>query len=310
MMFAFSKEWYTVAGERIEKNGRMAACVWLHDIGEEYERFGLTKEIIEQCRSNQLFYRKGVQNTERYSFCILPIINRDSQKEERNRFGIYFDKKRFILILIEDAEKKTENFFLSAMEKCKSKNSLSKILYSFLDILLESDAIVLENMDFRIARIEEKLVKERMTRKFHYDILEMKHELLLIRSYYEQLLEIGERFYENENGMVEEDDRESFLIFKERVKRFRENVTFLKDNLVEVREAYDSYMDLSMNSIMKFFTVVTTVFMPLTLMTGWYGMNFEHMPEISYQYAYPVFGVVSIVVLISCLCIFKKKKYI
>lgn len=131
MMFAFDKEWYTVADEQIEESGLLAGCIWLHAIGEDFEKFGLTKEVIEQCCSNKLFYRKGVQTTDQYSFCILPIINRDSQKEERNRFGIYFDKKRCILILIEDAGKKTENFFLSAMESAKAKALSQKYYIAF-----------------------------------------------------------------------------------------------------------------------------------------------------------------------------------
>jgi magnesium transporter len=59
---------------------------------------------------------------------------------------------------------------------------------------------------------------------------------------------------------------------------------------------------------MKLFTVITTVFLPLTLMVGWYGMNFDYMPELHWRYGYPALIVISVVVVVLCLILFKKRK--
>ena len=63
------------------------------------------------------------------------------------------------------------------------------------------------------------------------------------------------------------------------------------------------------NSIMKLLTIVTTVFMPLTLITGWYGMNFINMPELQWEYGYPAIIIVSILVIIGCMSVFRRKHY-
>jgi magnesium transporter len=60
---------------------------------------------------------------------------------------------------------------------------------------------------------------------------------------------------------------------------------------------------------MKFFTVVTTIFLPLTLIVGWYGMNFKYMPELTWKYGYFAVIILMIAVVIACLILFKKKKY-
>ena len=60
---------------------------------------------------------------------------------------------------------------------------------------------------------------------------------------------------------------------------------------------------------MKILTIVTTVFLPLTLVTGWYGMNFIHMPELEWEYGYPVVIAVSMLIVSVCLWIMKKKKF-
>ena len=56
---------------------------------------------------------------------------------------------------------------------------------------------------------------------------------------------------------------------------------------------------------MKILTVVTAVFMPLTLIAGWYGMNFRDMPGL--EDGYPFVVILSVIVIVGCIIIFKKK---
>ena len=74
----------------------------------------------------------------------------------------------------------------------------------------------------------------------------------------------------------------------------------------QVREAYQSQVDSMQNKNMQFLTVISTLFFPLTLITGWYGMNFNNMPEL--EHGYPGIIVLSILIVIICIIIFKKKK--
>lgn len=60
---------------------------------------------------------------------------------------------------------------------------------------------------------------------------------------------------------------------------------------------------------MQFLTVVTTVFMPLTLITGWYGMNFHSMPELNAPWAYPAVILVSLAILLAEVLFFRRKKW-
>ena len=60
---------------------------------------------------------------------------------------------------------------------------------------------------------------------------------------------------------------------------------------------------------MQFLTVVTTVFLPLTLITGWYGMNFQNMPELSSPWGYPIVFMVSLAILLIEIFFFRRKKW-
>ena len=69
-------------------------------------------------------------------------------------------------------------------------------------------------------------------------------------------------------------------------------------------------LDVKQNRTMALLTVITTIFMPLTLIAGWYGMNFKYMPELEYKWAYPAVIAVSIIIVIVSLLFFKKKKWL
>ncbi|MBR6915095.1 MAG: magnesium transporter CorA, partial [Clostridia bacterium] len=76
-----------------------------------------------------------------------------------------------------------------------------------------------------------------------------------------------------------------------------------------MRDLYNAQLEVSQNKIMTLLTVITTIFMPLTLLTGWYGMNFKYMPELGWRIGYPAVFALSISVAVFCLIFFKKKKW-
>lgn len=76
----------------------------------------------------------------------------------------------------------------------------------------------------------------------------------------------------------------------------------------QLRDVYQAKIDIRQNKVMSILTIVTTIFMPLTLIVGWYGMNVK-MPEVGWSYSYPIIILASIAVTIIEILIFKKKKW-
>ena len=74
----------------------------------------------------------------------------------------------------------------------------------------------------------------------------------------------------------------------------------------QVNDAYQAKVDAKQNSNMQFLMIVSTVFFPLALITGWYGMNFQNMPELRSGYPYVI--ILSLIVILIIIFIFKKKK--
>ena len=115
---------------------------------------------------------------------------------------------------------------------------------------------------------------------------------------------------ENENGFFKEKDLHYLHLFMNRMLRLSGIASSVRDHTTQVRELYQTQLDVRQNRTMTLLTVIATIFMPLTLITSWYGMNFRHMPELEYTWSYPVVILVCLAIAIGCLIFFKKKKWL
>lgn len=82
-----------------------------------------------------------------------------------------------------------------------------------------------------------------------------------------------------------------------------------RDYTAQLRDLLQAQLEVKQNTIMTVLTVITTIFLPLTLIAGWYGMNFLHMPELQWVYGYPVIILISVLIVAGCLYWFRKKKW-
>jgi magnesium transporter len=94
------------------------------------------------------------------------------------------------------------------------------------------------------------------------------------------------------------------------VTRLLDIVNSLRDYSVQTRDLYQSQLAVRQNNTVTVLTVVTTIFMPLTLIVGWYGMNFKYMPELESPLGYPLVIAVSIAIIVVSLIYFKYKKWL
>ncbi len=138
---------------------------------------------------------------------------------------------------------------------------------------------------------------------------DIRGDLLDLRVHYEQLIDLSQELEENENGFFAEENLRYFHMFTERVMRLQDLVTGQREYVMQLRDLMQSQLDVRQNRIMTLLTVVTSIFLPLTLIVGWYGMNFRYMPELDWPYGYPAVIAVSVVIVIVCLIWFKKKKW-
>ena len=222
-------------------------------------------------------------------------------------FAFALDEKG--IVFIDDSGKAEQMIDVIRRTKRWRKPSLERFLYDFLEQIVENDLSVLERYEGELNRIEDSILNNKgpedlgRVNEIHSDI----RKLLV---HYEQIIDMTQELEENENGFFSEENLRYIHLFMNLLARRHDSAASLRDYTMQVRDLYHAQLEVRQNRIMTLLTIVTTIFMPLTLLVGWYGMNFRYMPELEWRFGYPVVIVVSIVIAVSCLLYFKKKKWL
>lgn len=232
-----------------------------------------------------------------FHFC---DISKPLQKDERvciyccsEALVFICDNKRCVE-LMSDIDEKTDPY---------------KQLLQFMNTLTAGDVTVLEKTEDLITDLEDRLITEKRSSAKNSDsIIRIRRELLKIKRYYEQLALITEDFTENTNKALDDALLKRYVSLDKRMDYLLNSVLHLREYITQVREAYQAQIDIEQNQIMKVFTVITAVFLPLTLIVGWYGMNFD-MPEYRWNLGYAFVVVLSVVVCVGLMVMFKRKKW-
>ena len=130
-----------------------------------------------------------------------------------------------------------------------------------------------------------------------------------LHHYYVQLEGILQDLEDDISDLISNEAKEYFNILIRKITMFGHESEQIWEYTSQIRDIYQQQLDVHQNAVMKFLTVVTTLFMPLTLIVGWYGMNFTNMPELTWHYGYGFIILLSIVITILNILYFKKKKF-
>lgn len=295
------------------KRGR-AGLITFQELQDDYVMYGFPVQTVEECRSNLYNFRSDTYVKNDLVFLVLDLINMLDVFGEKDRMALYIRQDLCLIVDVKDEDGSIRKLFEQVVNRYEMEGQglkqtvPEKFLYHFLEQLILDDKRFLENMEFHMSLLETRILKEHVDPAFINEILSIKKELMYIWNYYEQLIDVGEVLQDNENDMFPEENVKRFAIFKERTTRLSENVKHLKEYTVQLRETHDAMLDYNLNNTMKLLTVITTIFLPLTLIVGWYGMNFINMPELQWKYGYLGVIVFSIVIVLFCIVAFRKRK--
>lgn len=266
------------------------------------EKLNIKEKIFYECLNGR---SSKFESYEGFDYISLKIPKINDVLTPSKKVCIFFTQNILVFIceknpIIDDIISKTK----SGEIKC---TSLSKMLYIFFDKLTSEDTYSIENIEQEIAELEEGLITSKKDNYLNKIII-LRKKLLKLKRYYERFLNIAESIEENDNKLIDKKTIKYFRMLTNRVNRLYQSVNNLRDYVTQVREAYQSQVDINQNTLMKLFTVVTTIFLPLTLIVGWYGMNFN-MPEYSWGYGYPVVIGICISIVVICVVWFKKNEW-
>ena len=189
--------------------------------------------------------------------------------------------------------------------KIHQGDTKEKFLYNFMTEFMNRDIVLLGKYERQIIELEDDVMHEKVE-EFQNRLMPLRRELLTLRSYYDELSDAAKELEDNENGFFAKKQLKYFGTIADRAERLMGKTAHLLEYAQQVKDAHQTQIDAKQNANMQYLTMISTIFFPLTLITGWYGMNFEDMPGLNDGYPFVVF--LSIAVIMVSVLLFKKKK--
>lgn len=187
--------------------------------------------------------------------------------------------------------------------------SPGELLLEFLELLIQEDAAFLQHLETQLDKLEEQLLEQAEPQRFENQLHRCPADALEALRLLRPAGRAGGHSGGQPQRLFSKKLCRGFELFSHRAGRLHSQTASLREYSLQLHQIYQSKIDLKQNRVMQFLTVVTTVFMPLTLITGWYGMNFHSMPELNAPWAYPAVILVSLAILLAEVLFFRRKKW-
>jgi magnesium transporter len=198
--------------------------------------------------------------------------------------------------------------FLSKHEE-QSERGPDYLFHLILDAMVDQFAPVLDHIHSTLDRIEEK-VFGKPTQQLLLRMLKLKRRIILLRKLLMYEREVTARLARGDFTLIDEREMAYYRNVYDHVVRFTELVEAAREMATDLMQTHLSVSSHKLNEVMKVLTMISTVVLPMTLVAGIYGMNFDYMPELKEGWGYPFALVVMLLLGAGSFLFFRWKKWI
>ena len=197
---------------------------------------------------------------------------------------------------------------------CSAKGRIRKmgadyLAYCLLDALVDNYFVVLEKIGDRIELLEDELVNDPIAGTLH-EIHNLKREMIFLRKSVWPLREVIGALQRGESKLIQHSTGIYLRDVYDHTIQVIDTAETFRDMLSGMLDIYLSSVSNRMNEVMKVLTIIATIFIPLTFLAGVYGMNFKHMPELQWVWAYPALWLVMLAIALVMLLYFHRRKWL
>lgn len=291
-------DWYDIRG--------LHDTSLLETTGKMFSIHPLILEDIADINQRPKFeeYENGI-------FIIIRALDFDSVKLEVKTEQIALFFRRGLLFSFQETESDT---FATIRKRVQvghgriRRKGADYLAYALLDAITDNYFHVLDKVEETIEDIEDNILNNpdiRVKARIH----NLKKELLIIKKSISPLREAISRFTKSEHEFIDENTMLYVRDLYDHTIQVMDMTESYRDMLNGLQDLYLSEISFKMNQVMQVLTVVTTIFVPLSFLTGLYGMNFEYIPELHYQSGYFILWGAMLLIAIGLLYYFKRKNW-
>lgn len=295
------------------KKKKMRSSIWIHvnakteeDLAEIQELFGFHKLAIEDAVDSK--QRPKIDIFDDYVLIIVKDLG-INHSLVANHLALFLGKNYLVTVSpkrLERVDLVAENLRRGLF---RTKN-VDSIAYRLLDRIVDNYFPVVDRVEDDIERIEEKISKKKNHEELSDSIFEARRKLLTLRKNLWPTREVFSALSKGDLHQISKRNRVYYRDIYDHVVQAIDLIETYRELLSGILETHLSSISNSLNEVMKVLTVIATIFIPLTFITGLYGMNFQNMPEIYWDMGYPFSLLLMLIVGLGMVAYFRKKGWI
>lgn len=267
--------------------------------------FQLHDLAIEDCL-NEEEQRPKLEIFDTHYFIVVNSIRFDDEEIFLREMNIFLGKH---YVITATRQKLREIRSIKPIMMEEQINSPDKFLYYLLDLVVDNYFTVGYRIESKIEKLDEDILMH--PRKSHQnEIIGLRSEIMWLKNVLGPQKNVIMALTKKDLRLVDENLQKYFNDIYENAVKIHETFDTFRDLIGNLREAYQLSLSNRMNDIMRMFTALTTIFMPMTIITSLYGMNFDNMPELHWRYGY--YGVLALLVGVGAAMyyLFRKKEWL
>jgi magnesium transporter len=257
--------------------------------------------------------RSKVEDYDDYLFIVLRMLRFDHVKNEIINEQVSMILRDHCLITFQESVGDVFDQIRDRLRTNKGrarKMSVDYLAYCLIDAIVDYYFVILDTYGEKIENLEDELLGN-PGQQILSQIHEFKRELTLLRKCVWPMRELASTMQRSENALITDSTRIYFRDVYDHTIQIIDTIESLRDVVASLLEIYLSSMSNRMNAQMKMLTMIATIFMPLSFLSGVYGMNFKHFPELESWWTYPYgFWGLIVVVATTMFFVFKRQKWI
>ena len=183
------------------------------------------------------------------------------------------------------------------------------LAHAVLDAIVDEFLPYLDRIDEEVDFLEDSIIQDPKPSALRR-ILELKHSILALRRVVSPQREVMQRLSRGEFDLISRNCEIYFRDIYDHLVRITDLSEGVRDVVGSTLDTYLSVSSNKMNEIMKALTIVSTIFLPLTLVTSLYGMNFDLMPELRWRYGYLMVWAIMLAIIVGMLWFFRRRRWL
>lgn len=279
----------------------------MRKVGERYRLHPLTLEDIMNTGQ-----RPKAEIGEESIFVVIKMIMKDKEADETRFEQVSLCLGNGWLLTFQEEEGDIFEIVRDRIRNDKGrvrKAEADYLAYALMDAIVDNYFLVLEDFGDKIEDLETTLMGGRSQGQL-FKLQSIKREIITLRKAIWPLREVVNNLLKTESRLVASETKPYLHDLYDHCIQIIDTIESYRDIIGGMQDLYLSVVNNKMNEIMKVLALISTIFLPMTLVAGIYGMNFAHMPELEATWGYPAAMMLMLVIGLSMFWLFKRRNWL